>query len=157
MKKEFSTAWTASKQPRKQRKYRANAPLHLRGRLLSSTLDKSLKKKYGKRNLPVVKGDKVKVMIGKYAGKAGKVLQVKTKLEKVYIDGFNRKKSDGSMVLVPFKASNLKIVELNLNDKKRAAKLGAEVKKTEVKEEKKENKETNKKEESEKKLGESKK
>jgi len=34
MKKIFSTHWKASKQPRKQRKYRAKAPLHIKRKFL---------------------------------------------------------------------------------------------------------------------------
>ena len=37
MKKEFSKNWKASKQPRKQRKYRANAPLHLKRKMINIT------------------------------------------------------------------------------------------------------------------------
>ena len=57
MKKQFSTQWNASKQPRKQRKYLANAPLHKRHKFMSANLIKELRKKYGKRNFPVRKGD----------------------------------------------------------------------------------------------------
>lgn len=133
MKKEFSTAWISSKQPRKQRKYLANAPIHLKQKLLSVNLSKDLQKKHKTRNVVVRKGDTVKVTRGKFAKKQGKVLEVKTKRGKIYVEGINRKKLDGSSVLVPFRASNLQIIELILNDKKRAKKL-----KTEVKQEKKE-------------------
>jgi hypothetical protein len=39
------------------------------------------------------------------------------------VEGIQIKKQDGSKVSVPFKASNLKIIELNLEDKKRIRKL----------------------------------
>ena len=44
MKKKFSNAWIGSKQPRKQRKYRHNAPLNVRNKFLSSHLSKELMK-----------------------------------------------------------------------------------------------------------------
>src|SRR3989338_176397 len=46
MKNKFSTKWKESKQPRKQRKYRANAPLHLRKKFVNVNLSKELRKKY---------------------------------------------------------------------------------------------------------------
>jgi len=124
MKQKFSTAWKASKQPRKQRKYLANAPLHIKRKFLSVNLSKELRKKHGKRNIPVVKGDKVKIMRGKFKKKSGKVTEVKTKRMKIYIEGIQVKKTDGSKASVPLRASNLQIIELNLDDVKRLKKLG---------------------------------
>ncbi len=62
MKRKFSKSWKSSKQPRKQRKYAANAPLHLKRKLLSVNLSKDLRKKYGKRNMMIRKEDVVKIM-----------------------------------------------------------------------------------------------
>ncbi len=45
MKKKFSTSWKASRQIRKQRKYRENAPLHLRNKFMTANLSKELRKK----------------------------------------------------------------------------------------------------------------
>ena len=125
MKKKFSTAWKASKQPRKQRKYVANAPLHLRKKFFSVNLSKVLREKYGKRNVVLRKGDTVKIMRGKFAKKTGKVTEIKMKLGKIYIEKITAKKKDGSSVNTPIRASNLQIIELVLDDAKRAKKLGA--------------------------------
>jgi large subunit ribosomal protein L24 len=119
MKQKFSTAWKASSQPRKQRKYLANAPLHLKRKFLSVNLAKELREKHNRRNIEVRKGDKVKIMRGANRGKSGKVTDVKTKMLKIYIEGMQKKKTDGSKVSIPFRASNLQIIELNLDDKKR--------------------------------------
>jgi len=119
MKKEFSTAWKASKQPRKQRKYVAKAPLHIKRKLLSVNLSKELRKKVGKRNIPVRKGDNVKIMLGKFKGKTGKIIQVFTKKSKVTIEGIQVKKQDGSKANIKLQPSNLQIIELDMNDKKR--------------------------------------
>ncbi len=140
MKKDFSTKWKASSKPRKQRKYLANAPLHIKRKLLSVNLSKDLRAKHSIRNIEVKKGDKVKILRGKYKGKEGKVTLIKTKLLKIYIDGIKTKKQDGSMVDVPQRASNLQIVELNLEDKRRFSKN-----KTPKKEDKPVNKEDTKK------------
>ena len=119
MKKEFSTAWTGSSQPRKQRKYIAKAPLHRKRKLLSVNLSKDLRTKQDTRNVVLVKGDKVKIMRGKYKGKEGKITEILIKQLKVYIENIQTKKQDGSKVNVPLKASNLQIIELNNEDKKR--------------------------------------
>ena len=71
MKKKFSKKWKASGKARKQRKYVANAPLHIKKKFLSANLSKELRKKYG-RSLQIRKGDSVKVMRGKFKGKTGK-------------------------------------------------------------------------------------
>ena len=119
MKQKFSIKWKASKQPRKQRKYAANAPLHLRKKFVSVNLSKDLRKKQGKRNIPLRKGDIVKIMRGKFKGKQGKITEIKLKTQKIFIDGIQIKKRDGSKTNVPLKPSNLQIVELNLDDRKR--------------------------------------
>jgi len=123
MKKKFSVSWKSSKKTRKQRKYRSSAPLHLKGKFLNATLSKDLRKKYGKRSIRVRKGDKVKIMRGQFKKKEGIVERVDTKKEKVYITKMEIEKKDGSKVLKPIVPSNLMILELNLDDKKRRAKL----------------------------------
>ena len=133
MKQKFSIKWKASKQPRKQRKYRLKAPLHIKRKLLSVNLSKDLRKKHSVRNVPIRKGDTVKILIGKFKKKQGKVTQVYTKISKVVIEGIQVKKQDGSKVNFKLQPSNLQIVELNLEDKKRRLKSSGSVKKTEEK------------------------
>jgi large subunit ribosomal protein L24 len=119
MKKDYSSKWKASKQPRKQRKLRANAPLHVKHKMMSSNLDKELRKKYEKRNFPIKKGDSILIMRGAFKGKKGKVNEVDTSKMRLSIDGIYRTKKDGTKVNVWFVPSNLQIQELNLEDKKR--------------------------------------
>lgn len=128
MKKEFSTAWKASKKPRKQRKFLVNAPLHIKRKFLSCNLTKELRKKYSTRNVPLKKGDSVKVLRGKFKKKEGKVSKVFLKLSKVTIEGIQVKKQDGSKVDVKMRPSNLQIINLNLEDKKRLKKINKEEK-----------------------------
>ena len=118
MNKEFSTHWIASKRPGKQRKYRAEAPLHLRKKFVSVNLSKELRKKVGKRNLPVKKDDKVKILRGKYNGKTGKILNVKLKISKVVVEGIQVTKRDGSKANVKLEPSNLQIIEMAERKKK---------------------------------------
>jgi large subunit ribosomal protein L24 len=119
MKNKFSKHWKESKQPRKQRKYLANAPLHIKRKLLGANLSKDLRKKFKKRTIPVVKGDTVKIMRGKFKGKTGKITEVNTGTSKIKIEGINVKKQDGSKANIKMQPSNVQIIELNLNDKKR--------------------------------------
>ncbi len=119
MKKQFSTKWTGSKLPRKQRKYRAKAPLHLRKKFVSVNLSKELRKKHEKRNVPVKVGDNVKILRGKFKGKTGKISKVFLKISKVTIDGIQATKQDGSKVAVKMQPSNLQITALNLEGGKR--------------------------------------
>jgi large subunit ribosomal protein L24 len=119
MKNKFSKHWKGSTQPRKQRKYSANAPLHIKRKLLSVNLSKELRKKYNRRNIPARKGDTVKIMVGKFRKKEGKIISIDTKSSKIKIDGITVKKQDGSKANVKIHPSNLQITELNLSDKKR--------------------------------------
>ncbi len=123
MRKEWSNAWASSKQPRKQRKYVHNAPLHVRHKLVSVHLAPALRERYKKRAVPVRKGDRVKVMRGEDKGYNGVVEKVELKKGVVYIENLKVKKVDGTEVPKPVKPSNLMIVELNIDDKKRHAKL----------------------------------
>ncbi|MCX8158692.1 MAG: 50S ribosomal protein L24 [Candidatus Pacearchaeota archaeon] len=121
MKKEFSLSWVCSKQPRKQRKYLANAPLHKKHKFLSANLSKSLREKYGKRSLPLRKGDEVLVMRGSFKKKKAKVSFVDLKHNRISLENIQRTKKDGTKVNVYFHPSVLQIQALNLDDKKRLA------------------------------------
>ncbi|MBN1275170.1 50S ribosomal protein L24 [Candidatus Woesearchaeota archaeon] len=123
MKPAFATTWNRSEQRRKQRKYAHNAPYHVKGRFLSAHLSEELKKKHGKRSARLREGDKVKVLRGSNKGKEAKVEKVDLKRTKVYLLKVERTKPDGNKVQQAFHPSNLMITELNLDDKKRKAKL----------------------------------
>ncbi len=124
MKTQFSKTWKGSVQPRKQRKYLHNLPRHLKHRLMAATLSKELRKKHGKRSIPVKKNDMVKVLRGSFSGKTGKISSVSTKKIAAYIEGVETSRRDGTKVLVPIKASNLMIIELNEQDSRRLNKNG---------------------------------
>ncbi len=100
-------------QPRKQRKYRYNAPLHHRKKMVSVHLSKELRAKLStkKRNAPVHRGDKVKLMRGEKRGHTGKVIEVDLADLKVYVEGVSQRTAKGVEKLVPIDPSNLMIVE----------------------------------------------
>ena len=65
------------------------------------------------------KGDEVEVMRGKFKGKKGKIMKVDLKKYKVYIEGITIRRTDGTERLAPIHPSNLKLINLNLEDKRR--------------------------------------
>jgi large subunit ribosomal protein L24 len=119
MKTKFHIGWKKSTQPRKQRKYRYEAPLHVKQKFVRAQLSKELHKKYGKRSLGVRVGDKVKVTAGHFKGKTGKVEFVNVKKTKVQIAGLEVTKKDGTKVSCWSNPSNLLITDLNTDDARR--------------------------------------
>ena len=119
MKTKFSKTWARSKQPRKQRKYRYNAPLNVKRKFVGAHLSKELRKKYSKRSASLRKGDSVKIMRGQFRNKAGKVEEVSLKKTSAYVSGIEIVKRDGTKARFPIHPSNLMITELNMDDKKR--------------------------------------
>ena len=123
MKKKFSKSWISSTQPRKQRKYRAQAPLHIKNKFMSSHLSKELKVKYNTRSVRLRVDDKVKILRGQFKGQLVKVERVNIKKNKIYLTGIELVKKDGTKVLYPINPSNVVIMELYLDDKKRIKSL----------------------------------
>jgi len=115
----ISTSYNRSTKARKQRKYRALAPIHLRHKLVSANLSKELRKKYLRRSFPIRKDDTVRIMNGQFWKKTGKVLIVNNVKKKIYIENIQRSKRDGTKVNVPIDPSNVQIILLNMEDKKR--------------------------------------
>lgn len=138
MKKEWSKNWRESIQPRKQRKYRFNAPLHIARNFLAAHLSKDLRKKYGIRAVIARKGDKVKIMRGQFKNKIGAIENVSINFQRIAVEGATFTARDGKKKPYPIHPSNLMIVELNLEDKKRKASIERASKlKSEIKQEKK--------------------
>jgi large subunit ribosomal protein L24 len=142
---------TKSKQPRKQRKMRANLKSHQKRKLLSATLSKELRKKFKRRNIPVRKGDKVRVLTGSFKGTEGEVMKVDVDAAKVYVDKVVSKKRDGTDVLRAVQPSNLMLMDIDIRDKKRQAILERKVSKSVIEAEVKKEEARLKKEEEERK------
>jgi large subunit ribosomal protein L24 len=115
----WSPSWKSSKKPKKQRKYIINAPLHIRGKIISSMLSKDIKKIININSLPLRVGDYVKVLRGKYRNVEGFVVYIDRKRYKVYIDSVKFTNKKGKEVYRPIHHSKLVILRLNLKDKKR--------------------------------------
>jgi len=108
-----------SKKPKKQRKFLHTAPLHLRRKLMAAHLSKELREKYKTRSLSVRRGDEVEIMRGGFKKRKGKISRLDLKKYKIYIEGVTRKRTDGTERQVPIHPSNLRIINLNLEDKRR--------------------------------------
>ena len=119
---EFKKSWNSSTHPKKQRKFRRNAPLHIKNKFMAAHLSKELRQKHNKRSIPLRKGDKVKIMRGNLKGKIGVIEKVSSKMEKVFLTGIEIIKKDGTKKLAPLRPSNLLITQLNTEDKKRKIK-----------------------------------
>ncbi|MBS3135339.1 50S ribosomal protein L24 [Candidatus Woesearchaeota archaeon] len=117
--KEWSVSWKSSKSPRKQRKYRFTAPIHVKRKFLSCHLASDLRKKYARRNIVAVVGDKAKVVRGEYKGHSGKVELVNSRKGKISVSGIDISKKDGTKSNYFFAPASLVITELNLDSKNR--------------------------------------
>lgn len=109
------------KNPKKQRKKQFNSPAHIRHKLMSAPLSPELFASKGVKSLPIRKGDTIKVIRGDHIGFDGKVSRVDLTHFRVYIEGLNREKADGTNVLVSIHPSKVMIKNLNLGDKTRKA------------------------------------
>lgn len=121
MKKGFVKSWNGSVQPRKQRRFRYDAPLHIRKRFMHAPLSEELRKKYARRSISVRKGDKVRILRGEFWDKTGKIENVDLKAGRVYITGVEKVKKDGSKSFCPIYPSKLMVMELELKDSRRLA------------------------------------
>jgi large subunit ribosomal protein L24 len=111
--------WVKSHQPRKQRRALFRAPLHKRQKLVAAPLSPELRKQYGIRSLPVRVGDEVVILRGDFKGHKGKVVEVDLKRMRIYVEGVTVTNARGEPRYYPIHPSNVMIVSLNLDDKRR--------------------------------------
>jgi large subunit ribosomal protein L24 len=100
-----------------------HTPKHVRDGMIHSTLADNLREEYERRSIRVIKGDNVRVMRGEYNGIEGKIEKVNTQRGTLAIEGIQREKVRGGNVKVQIHASNVKIIGLHLDDKKRDNRL----------------------------------
>lgn len=122
----WSSSWKSSTDPQKQRKYRQNAPQHVKDDFISANLSHTLRDELGTRNLGLRNGDRVKVMRGDRKGAEGIVNDIDREEERVYIDGVEETAVDGSKRQIPLRPSNVQIQGLNLSDERRLEKYAVE-------------------------------
>ena len=91
--------------------------IHIKQKFVHTHLSKDLRKKYGKRDIGLRKGDKVKIMRGQFKKHEGKIEMIDLKKTRVFVSGVEITKKDGSKKLLALNPSNIMITELNLDDK----------------------------------------
>ncbi len=105
-----------SRLPRKQRKAVFTADQFARRRFLTVPLSRELRRKYGRRQLPVRKGDTVRVISGSYEGQEERVAKVSTRNRSVTLDNITTKKGDQKLKPLPIRPNHLLLTRLNLTD-----------------------------------------
>ena len=97
--------------------------MHIKQKFVHSHLSKDLRNKYGKRSIGLRKGDKVKIMRGKFKKHEGKIESISLRKTKVFVSGVEITKKEGTKKMITLHPSNLMITELNLDDKFRQKSL----------------------------------
>jgi len=110
---------TTSIKPSKQRKQLVEMPLHLRHKLFNAPLSDELREKLGVKRLPVRQGDVVRIMRGEFKGHEGKVVEADLKRVRIFVEGVQIKKADGSPVYVLIHPSKVMIIKADLSDNRR--------------------------------------
>lgn len=109
--------------PSKQRKLLYQSPAHRLRKLLTAPLSDDLRKSQGRRSYPVRKGDTVKILRGDFAGIEGKITEVDTHKQRLFVEGVQREKVAGTSANVSVHSSKVIITKLNLDDKWRSDSL----------------------------------
>jgi large subunit ribosomal protein L24 len=118
----WSKSWKSSRKPTKQRKYRDNAPKHVKDKLVSINVSKELREELGTRSIPVRTGDRVRVMRGDEKGSEGIVSTVDRETQKIYVNDITVERQNGTESEIPLRPSNLQIQALNVDDNVRLEK-----------------------------------
>ncbi len=113
-------------QPRKQHKMLYKAPLSIRHKHFSASLSDSLKASHHIDSVPARRGDTVRIMRGDRKGAEGKITEIDRQKFRIFIEGVNREKVDGSTIPAPVHPSKVMITSLNLDDKWRRESLKVE-------------------------------
>lgn len=106
--------------PSKQRKMIYDAPAHRLRRFLSAPLSDELRKNNERRSYPLRKGDTVKIVRGDFASVEGKINDIDTRRQRIFVEGVQREKTSGTTANVSVNSSKVVITKLNLDDKWRA-------------------------------------
>ena len=105
------------RRPSKQRKKIYDAKGQSLRKLLAASLSEELQATQGRRSYPVRKGDTVKILRGDYAGVEGKVNDIDTRGQRLFVEGVTREMTSGTSTNVSVHSSKVMITKLNLDDK----------------------------------------
>ncbi|MGB9023899.1 MAG: 50S ribosomal protein L24 [Candidatus Bathyarchaeia archaeon] len=112
-----------STRPGKQRLVRYTAHSWMKHKFLAAPLSTELRTTYGRRSIPVRAGDSVRIVRGDFSGVEGKVSDVDTARQRLFVEGVTREKVAGTSEKVSVHCTKVMITKLNLDDKWRAESL----------------------------------
>ena len=92
------------------------ADLFERRKRTSLPLSRELRGRYGRRSLPVRKGDTVRVLRGSYVGREERVARVDRRTYTVSLDNITTKTGEAKLKPLPIRPSALVLTRLNLAD-----------------------------------------
>jgi large subunit ribosomal protein L24 len=107
---------TRSIQPRRQRKALYEAHSAERHKRMSVALSRELRTRFGRRQVPLRKGDTVRILSGSYKGREERVAKVIRRDYTVTLDNVTGKAGDQKLKPQPIRLAHLLIVRLNLSD-----------------------------------------
>lgn len=107
---------TRSTQPRRQRLAGFTADLFERHRRMAVPLSRELRARYGRRQVPVRKGDTVRILSGSYVGREERVAKVSLREYSVTLDNVTGKTADAKLKPLSIRTSHLLLTRLNLSD-----------------------------------------
>ena len=107
---------TTSHLPRQQRKALYTADLFERRRRMAVPLSRELRRRYGRRQIPVRKGDTVRILSGSFVGREERVAKVDLRGYSVTLDNVTGKTADAKMKPLPVRPNHLVLTKLNLAD-----------------------------------------
>jgi len=114
--------------PRRQRKYLYTADSFERRRRMTVPLSRELRKRFGRRAMPVRKGDTVRVLAGSFVGREERVAKINRRDYAVTLDNVTLKMADEKLKPLEIRPGHLVITRLNLADpwRRRALKVREE-------------------------------
>ncbi|MEM2920700.1 MAG: 50S ribosomal protein L24 [Candidatus Bathyarchaeia archaeon] len=108
-----------SSKPSAQRKMWYNMPKHISKKKVTAHLNSELRSRYGRRSISVRRGDRVVILKGDFRGVEGEVMRVDRGKGRLFIEGASRENARGERVLAPISPSNVIVVKLYEDDKRR--------------------------------------
>lgn len=95
----------------------------MRRKLLAAPLSVDLRTTHARRSIPVKTGDTVRITRGDFSGVEGKVTDIDTGRQRLFVEGVTRENVAGTSQKVSVHCTKVMITKLNLDDKWRADSL----------------------------------
>ncbi len=104
------------KSPRRQRRALYSASTFERRRRMTVPLSRELRSRFGRRSLPLRKGDTVRVLSGSFVGREERVAKVNLRDYSVTLDNVTLKTAEEKLKPLALRTSHLVLTRLNLAD-----------------------------------------